>query len=146
LAASHVFKIYAIRSCGGGFVEKYRDAVALPYFIANPAGERDAIIKRNAFDGDERNHIGRANSRMSTLVDGQINQFSGFSDAQERCFRHGIGVTCKCYNAAIVVSVHFAVEDVDARYAAHGGDYGFDFCGIAPFGKVGNALNQSGHI
>src|ERR1700722_19629413 len=88
LAASHVFKIYAIRSCGSGFVEKYRDAVALPYFIANPAGERDAIIKRNAFDGDERNHIGRANSRMSTLVDGKINNLSDILDAQERCFPH----------------------------------------------------------
>jgi hypothetical protein len=83
---------------------------------------------------------------MCTLVDRKVDEFSGFSDAQERCFRHGIGVTCKRYDAAVVVSIHFEVEDINAGYAAHGGHNGFDFCGIASFGKVRNALNQSGHI
>ena len=69
MAAPDVFKIYTVRTCRGGFVEKYRDAVALPYFVADSTSERDAIIKRNAFDGDERNDIGRANSRVSALVD-----------------------------------------------------------------------------
>src|ERR1700722_13989612 len=79
LAASHVFKIYAIRSCGSGLVEKYRDAVTLPYFIANPPGERDTVVECDAFDGDEGNDIGRANSRMSALVDRKIDEFSGLA-------------------------------------------------------------------
>src|ERR1700692_3277096 len=55
LPAPDVFKIYTVRTGSGGFVEKYWDAVALPYFIANPPGECDAVVECDSFDRDERN-------------------------------------------------------------------------------------------
>src|ERR1700730_733703 len=45
LAAAHVFEIYAIRACCSGFVEKYRDAIAFPYFVADTTGEGYAIFE-----------------------------------------------------------------------------------------------------
>jgi hypothetical protein len=146
LSATHVFKVYAVRSRGRGFVEKYRDAMASPYFIADSTGERDAIVERDSFDGNKRNNISRANSRMRALMDGQVNEFSGLAYTEQRGFRNGIRVASEGHDAAIVIGVHFAVKDVHAGYAAHGGNNRFNLCGIASFGKVRNALNQSGHI
>jgi hypothetical protein len=44
-----------------------------------------------------------------------------------------------------VVGVHFAVKKIDAGNP-HGFDDGIDFGGIAAFGEIGNAFNESiGH-
>src|ERR1700693_636382 len=79
LSAPDVFKVDTIGSRGRGLVEKYRDAVASPYFVADSTGERDAIVERHAFDRNKRNDIGRANARMRALMDRQVNELSGFS-------------------------------------------------------------------
>src|SRR5450755_4688741 len=76
LTTTNVFKIYTVWPRGRSLIEKYRDAVAFPDFVADSPGECDAVVERNSFDRNERNHIGRANSRMSALVDGQVDEFS----------------------------------------------------------------------
>ena len=145
LPATNVFKIYAIGAGGRGFVEKYRDAVAFPDFVADSPGERDAIVERHSFDGNEGHHVGGSHARVSALMRSEIDERGSFGDTAQRRFGNGIGIAGEGHDAAVVVAVHFAVEDIHAGHAAHGGDDGVHFRGIAAFGKIGNALDQSGH-
>ena len=49
------------------------------------------------------------------------------------------------YDAAVVVGVTFAIEQIDAGNFAHRGDDGVDLGGVAPFGKIRNAFDESFH-
>ena len=78
-------------------------------------------------------------------VEGQVDQLSCLADAEQSRVRHGIGIADQCDDATVVVGVHFAVEHVYAGHAAHSRDDSIDFCGIAPFRKIWDALDQSIH-
>ena len=44
-------------------------------------------------------------------------------------------------DAAVVVGIHLAIEQVDAG-DFHGVDDGIDLGGVAAFGEIGNAFNE----
>jgi hypothetical protein len=48
-----------------------------------------------------------------------VNQFERFARARERRFGHGLRLARQRNHATVVVRVHFPVQDVHARHAAH---------------------------
>jgi len=42
-----------------------------------------------------------------------------------------------------MIGIHLSIQHIYTRHAAHCGHNRIDFRGIAPFGKIGHALNQS---
>ncbi len=79
LAAPHIVEIGAIRSRGGGFVEVYRDAEALPYLKTRLPCEHDALLQLDAGDGHKRHNVGCADAWMQTLMARKVDQFRSFS-------------------------------------------------------------------
>ena len=83
---------------------------------------------------------------MRAGVLGEVDQFRGFSDSAQGCFGHRFRLAGQGDDAAVVVGVAFAIEQVHAGDLAHRGDDGVDLCGIAPFGEIRNAFDQSFHV
>ena len=76
---------------------------------------------------------------------GQVNQLGGFADATQRCFGNGFGFAGDGDDAAVVVGVAFAIEQIHAGHFAHGRDDGVNFGRVAPFGEIRNTFDESFH-
>ena len=72
---------------------------------------------------------------------GQVDQFGSLADAANGSFLNRFTPTHQSDNAAIVVRIHFAVQQVDAIHL-HGFDNGIHLGLVAAFGKIRNAFNQ----
>ncbi len=77
---------------------------------------------------------------------GEVNQLGGFSDAAEGGLGDGVRLAGDGDDAAVMVGVAFAVEEIHARDFAHGGDDGVNFGQIAAFGKIWNRFDESFHV
>ncbi len=146
LPSPHVFQVHAVRPRRRRFVKKYRYPVALPDFIAHAPRQRHAILNRYAFDGNKRQHIRRAYARVRPRMFCQIDQFHGLAGSQNGRFRHRVRIPRQRDHAPVMVGVHFAIQHINTRYAAHGCDNGIHLRRISPFGKIRHALNQSFHF
>ena len=112
--------------------------------ISSPSalGELDALFQRDAFDRDERHHVGRADARVRALLLRQIDQRDGLFHRAEGGIGHGGGRTDEREDAAVVVGIGFAVEQDhlgDGEDRLHDG---VDLGGIAAFGEIGDALDE----
>ena len=75
----------------------------------------------------------------------EINNLGSLADATNGGFHELLAIADQRNDAAIVVGIHLAVEQVDA-INLHRFDDGINLGLIAAFGKVGDALHQrSGH-
>ena len=145
LPAPHVFKIYALRPCRRRFVKKYRYPVTLPDFVAHQPRQRHAILDGHTIDGNKRQHVRRAHAWMRTFVFRQVDQLHGLAGAQKRRFRHRVWFARQRDHRAVMVGVHLSIQHVHTRHAAHRRHDGINLRGVAPFGKIWHALNQSFH-
>src|SRR5579871_2940096 len=145
LAAADIFKVHAIGPGGGGFVEIDGNAVTLPDFVAYAASERDTVFEREALDGNEGDDVGGADARVRAGVMRHVDEFEGAAGAEERGFGYGFRIAGKSDDAAIVVGVHFLVENVDAGNGAHDLNERVDVGRVAAFGEIRDTLNQSFH-
>ena len=145
LAFADIFEVGALGALRRSFVEINGNAVALPDFAANFFRERDAVFDRDAFDGNERHYVGRAQARVRAGVAREVDQFGGFADAAKGRFGDGVGLAREGNHAAVVVGVAFAVEQKNAGHFAHGRHDGVDFGGIAAFGEIRNAFDETFH-
>jgi hypothetical protein len=142
LSAANVLQVDAIGPAGGRFVEVHRHAQLAPDFARHALRQAHAFLQRDAFDGDERDDIGGADTRVGALMRGEIDEFDGFGDAAQCRVRHRGGRAYKGEDAAIVVGVRFAVEQDNFRNAEDRLDDGVHLGAVAPFGEIGNALNE----
>ena len=145
LAFANVFEVGAFGTLRGGFVEIDGNFVTLPDFAADFFREGYAIFDGDAFDGDERDNVGCAHAGMRAGMPGEVNQFGCFADAAQCGFSDGFGFAGYGDDAAVMVCVTFAVEQVDAGNFAHGRDNGVNFGRVAPFGKIRNTFYKSFH-
>ncbi len=77
---------------------------------------------------------------------GEIDQLRRLADSANCRFLNRVALANERDDAAIVVGIHLAVEQIDAGNL-HGFDNGVDLGRIAAFGKIGNAFNQRvGHV
>ena len=105
--------------------------------FAQAFGEFDALFERDAFDGDEGDHVGRADARMRALVFCEVDQRDGLFHGAEGGVGDGGGRTDESEYAAIVVGIGFAVEQ---HHFGHGEDRlhdGVDLGGSRPSLKLG---------
>src|SRR5205085_8070727 len=105
------------------------------------ARDGDTIFQRDAFDGDEGHDVGSADARMRAGVLREINEFGGAADAANGCLSDSVTLADQGDDAAVVVGVHFAVQQKNAGHF-HGGDKRVNLGGIAAFRKIGNALDK----
>ena len=59
-------------------------------------------------------------------------------------FLNGFALADQRDDAAVVVGVHFAIEQIDAGHF-HGVDDGVNFGFIAAFGEIRNTFDERGH-
>src|SRR5580692_10991104 len=78
---------------------------------------------------------------MSALVLGQIDQLSRFAHSANRSLFDGLAIPNQGNDAAVVVGVHLAIEQIDARNL-HRFDDGVDFGRIAALREIRYAFNQ----
>ena len=140
LAAADVFEILPLGRGGGGLVQIDGNLVALPDFRAHVPRHGHAILKSDAVDGDEGNHVGRAQARVRALVTGEVDEFGGLADAANRRLLNRLALACQRDHAAVVVGIHLAIEQVDAGHP-HGFDNGIDFGRVAALREVRYAFN-----
>ena len=82
---------------------------------------------------------------MGSLVLAEIDQLGGFAYPADGSFLDGVAVANDSDDAAVVVGVHFAIQQVDA-VDFHGIDDGVDFGFVASFREVGDAFyKRCGH-
>ncbi len=81
---------------------------------------------------------------MRALVPGEIDQLGSFADSTDRGFLNGLALANQGDDAAIVIGVHLAVEQVDAG-DLHRVDDGIHARFVAALGKVRNAFHQRRH-
>src|SRR6185312_7902137 len=87
LTTANVFEIDSIGTLCRGFVVIDRNLEFGPDLIADAFGELDAIFESDAFDGNERHHVGSADTGMRALLYGEVDQRDGGLDGTERRFR-----------------------------------------------------------
>ncbi len=81
---------------------------------------------------------------MRPGVPGQVDEFRSFADAANHGLLHLRGIANQRDDAAVVVGIHLAVEEVDA-VQLHGLEDGIDLGLIAAFGEVGYTFDECGH-
>src|ERR1035438_7258035 len=145
LTATDAFQVDAIRARGGSFVEKNWDAIAFPDFMTDAASKGNAILQGNARDWDEGDDVGGADAGVRAGMHVHVDQFEGLAGTENGRFANRFGVACEGDDAAIVIGVHFPVEDVDIGDAAHGLDNRIDLGGVAAFREIRYAFDQSFH-
>src|SRR4029078_2621008 len=84
LAPSHIREISARVSGCRALVEIDRYVELFADSLAQLFCESDAVVHRRVFERHERNHIGRADPRMSALMHAQIDSLRSDADAFER--------------------------------------------------------------
>ena len=75
----------------------------------------NAVFDRHAFDGNEGHDVGRSHARVRALMLGQIDQLGGLSDPTDGGLLNGFAFAHQRDDAAVVVGVHLAIKQVDAR-------------------------------
>ena len=144
LAATHILQVLTLGHLRGRLVQVNRHVIPLPDFFAGPPGNGDAIFQRHTFDGNKRDHVGRAQTGMSSRVFGEVNKLDSLANAADCGFRHIHRIADQRDNTAVVVGVHLAVEQIHAIHL-HGIDNGVDSGFVAAFRKVGDTFDECGH-
>ena len=101
-----------------------------------------ALFQRDAFDRDERDHVGRADARVRALLLRQIDQRDGLLHRAECGIGNRGGRTDEGQHAAVVIGIGFAVQQ---DHLGDGEDCLNDrvnLAGIAAFRKIGDTLYE----
>src|ERR1700722_11088239 len=81
---------------------------------------------------------------MRARVSRQVDKFRGLAHAANRGLLNGLALADQRDDAAVVVGVHFTVEQVDAGHF-HGVDDGVNFGLVAALRKIRNTFDERGH-
>ena len=81
---------------------------------------------------------------MRARVLGQVDQLGSFADAADRRLGDVDRIADQGNDAAVVIGIHLAVEEIDAVHL-HGFKDGVDASLVAPFREVRNTFDECGH-
>ena len=140
LSPPDVFQILAFRGNRSRFVQIDRNLIPPPYLFADMPGDGYAIFDADAFDRNKRHHISRAQAWMRSLMVVQIDQLGCFTHPTDRRFPDRLSFAHQRDHAAVMVGVHFAVEQVDAFYF-HGFNNRVDFGLVPSLGEIRDTLH-----
>ena len=142
LSAPDVFQILALRRRCRRLVQIHGHLEALPDFRAHMLRHGHTVFKRDAVDGNERHHIGRAHAGVRALMLRKVQQLRRLTHAADDRFLNRFALAHQRDDAAVVIGIHFAVEQVNV-VALHGCDDGIDFGLIPAFGEIRNTFDES---
>ena len=142
LAAADVLQVGAFGTPRGGLVKIDRNLQLAPDLGAQALGELDALFQRDAFDGDEGHHVGRADARVRALVLREVDQRDGLLHRAEGGIGHRGGRTDEGQHAAVVIGIGFAVEQDHLGDGEDGLHDRVNLAGIAAFGEIGDTLDE----
>ncbi len=145
LAAAYVFEVHTLGPPGRRFVKVDGNLQLVPDLAAHALGELDAILQRHALDGDKRHHVRRPYARVHALVPGQVDERRRFFNRAEGGIGHRRGRPDEGQHRAVMIGVRSAIQQDHFRNRNDGLDDRIHLGGIAPFGKIGNTLNQLSH-
>src|ERR1700680_2592813 len=114
LPAADVLQILPLRRGRCRFVEIDRNLITLPNLFADVAGHGHAVLDGDAVDGNERDNVGRSHARVRTLMLRQVEEFGSLAYSADSGFLDGLALADQSDDAAVVVGVHFAVEEINA--------------------------------
>src|SRR5262249_45853591 len=147
LALANIFQIGAFGPLCGGLVEIDGNVKLAPYFLPEALGELYAFFEGDAFDGNERHDVGRAEAWMRSLMLAEVDERGGFLDRAKCRGGYSSRRADKREHAAIVIGVAFAIEEDHIGQAGDGLYDGVDLGHVAAFTEVGNTLYElSGHV
>src|SRR5208282_727224 len=124
----------------GGFIKIDGDLEAFRNFGSYVARHGHAVFDGDAVNRDEGHDIGCTHARVGALVFREIDQLGSLPYSANGGFLNGVALADQRNNAAVVVGIHLAVEEIDAG-DFHGFDDGINFGGVAAFGKIGDAFD-----
>ena len=109
------------------------------------AGQRGAFLEGDSRDGNERQHVGGAASRMRSMMEPHVNQFLGFPGTPEGGFEYRFGLSHERNDRAVrrLARIH-----IQHFHAFHGCDRRNDLVDnafIASFAVVGYAFDDLFH-
>jgi hypothetical protein len=142
LPAPYVFQILPFRRSCGRLIEINGDLKSFPDLFANVTRHGDTVFNSYAINRNEGHDVGSAHPGMRSLVLVQINQLGGLTDAPDRSLLNRLPLPDESDDAAIVISVHLAIEQKNAVHL-HGLDDRVYFGFVAAFRKIGNTFDQS---
>src|SRR5208337_5196523 len=96
-------------------------------------------------DGYERHNVCGAEPRVRALLMVQVNQFGRLADAPQSRFPYARARAHQGDDAAVMVRVHFLVEQINVRPVQQRPDDGLHLLDIAPFTEVRNAFDDGVH-
>ena len=102
------------------------------------------VLEREALNRNERHHIRCAHTGMRPLMLVQVNQLGCLAHPANRRFLNGFSFARQGEDTAIVVRVHFAVQQVNTVHL-HGVDDGINSSPVTAFGKIRNTFHQRRH-
>src|SRR5215469_1067485 len=144
LAAADILQPLSFGGTRSRFIEIHRNLEALPDLLADLLRHRNAIFNRDSIDRNEWDDVGGAHAGMSPGVLVEIDQFGSLADAANGGFLNGFALTHNRDHTAVVIGVHLAVEQVDARHF-HGVNDRINFGFVASFRKIWNTFDERGH-
>src|SRR5208337_3045464 len=145
LTAANILQVLPFRRSRGGFIKVDGDLETLRNLSSDVSCHGDAVFDSDAVNRDKGHDVGCAHARVRTLMLGQIDQLGGLPYPANGSFLNGIALAYQGDDAAVVVGIHLAIEEIDPGNL-HGFDNGINFRRVAAFGKIRNAFHQStGH-
>jgi hypothetical protein len=118
--------------------------MTLPNLCGHVPRNGNAVLQSDAFNGNERYYVGGADAWMRAFMLREVDYFGSFADAANSSLGDSIAISNQSDDATVVVGVHLFVEEIDT-IEFHRRDDGFDFCGVAAFGKVWDTFDERGH-
>src|SRR4030088_2779526 len=143
-AATDIFQILPLRRRRCRFIEINRNLVTLPDLLTDVAGHGHAIFNGDTVDGNERHDVRCSHTWVRALMFRQVDELGGLANSADSGLLNGLALADQRDDAAVVVGVHFAVEQVHAVHF-HGSDDGVNFSRIASLRKIGYAFYERRH-
>ena len=103
-----------MRCAAGEFIKVNGNAQLLSDALAETAGQIDALVHRDAGDGDERNDINGADARMRAAVLRHVDELNTLLDQLECRFENRFRFSDEGDDCSIGVRARIDVEERDA--------------------------------
>jgi hypothetical protein len=145
LPFADVRQIHAIRARGRALIEIDGDLQLLGDSATRLSRQGDALLHRDAANGDEWDDIRRADAGVLSAMLVEVNEFGRAARGAHGGFHGSLRFGDEGDHRAVVISIHLAIEHENARDGLDGAHDLFDDFGTPPFAEVRDAFDDLLH-
>src|SRR5256884_2679587 len=142
LTLANIRQALPLRPPGRPGIEIDRDQELGRRALAEPPGERHALVHRDVAHGDEGDHVGRAYAGVLAPVLGQVDSFGGDAHGGERGLDRGVRRGDEREHRAVVRCVGLHVEQANAGDGRERRAEGLEGGGVAALGEVRHTFDE----